>query len=112
MLMSQDRILTTHTGSLPRPPALTELYVRRSRGEAIDPARWTPSARPHCTTWSASRSPPASMSATTASSSARRSSSTCRHRMSGFGGGWTRKADGRRHALSGLPRLEGGVTTP
>jgi 5-methyltetrahydropteroyltriglutamate--homocysteine methyltransferase len=32
------RILTTHAGSLPRPKALTALYVRRSRGEAIDAA--------------------------------------------------------------------------
>jgi 5-methyltetrahydropteroyltriglutamate--homocysteine methyltransferase len=38
MLRSEDRILTTHTGSLPRPPELISLYVRRSRGEAIDPA--------------------------------------------------------------------------
>ncbi|HEX3952319.1 MAG TPA: cobalamin-independent methionine synthase II family protein [Stellaceae bacterium] len=38
MQLSQDRILTTHTGSLPRPPELTRLYVRRTRGEAIDPA--------------------------------------------------------------------------
>jgi 5-methyltetrahydropteroyltriglutamate--homocysteine methyltransferase len=38
MQWSQDRILTTHTGSLPRPPELTRLYVRRTRGEAIDPA--------------------------------------------------------------------------
>jgi 5-methyltetrahydropteroyltriglutamate--homocysteine methyltransferase len=38
MLRSKDRILTTHTGSLPRPPELTRLYVRRSRGEAVDPA--------------------------------------------------------------------------
>jgi 5-methyltetrahydropteroyltriglutamate--homocysteine methyltransferase len=38
MLTSQDRILTTHAGSLPRPPALLELYVRRSRGEPIDAA--------------------------------------------------------------------------
>ena len=38
MLHSEKRILTTHTGSLPRPPELTRLYVRRSRGEAIDPA--------------------------------------------------------------------------
>lgn len=30
------RILTTHTGSLPRPPALNLLYVRRQRGEVID----------------------------------------------------------------------------
>jgi 5-methyltetrahydropteroyltriglutamate--homocysteine methyltransferase len=38
MLRSKDRILTTHTGSLPRPPELIRLYVRRSRGEAVDPA--------------------------------------------------------------------------
>src|SRR5579872_2766092 len=38
MLHSHNRILTTHTGSLPRPPELTSLYVRRARGEAIDPA--------------------------------------------------------------------------
>ena len=37
MLTSQNRILTTHTGSLPRPAELTALYIRRSRGEAIDP---------------------------------------------------------------------------
>ncbi|HLB98755.1 MAG TPA: hypothetical protein VJK90_13880, partial [Acetobacteraceae bacterium] len=36
MLLSEGRILTTHTGSLPRPAALTALYVRRSRGEAVD----------------------------------------------------------------------------
>jgi 5-methyltetrahydropteroyltriglutamate--homocysteine methyltransferase len=38
MLRSENRILTTHTGSLPRPPELTRLYVRRARGEAVDPA--------------------------------------------------------------------------
>ena len=38
MQWSDDRILTTHTGSLPRPPELTRLYVRRARGEAVDPA--------------------------------------------------------------------------
>ena len=36
MQRSQDRILTTHTGSLPRPPALTKLYAMRSRGESVD----------------------------------------------------------------------------
>ena len=36
MRRSNDRILTTHTGSLPRPPALTRLYARRVRGEAVD----------------------------------------------------------------------------
>jgi 5-methyltetrahydropteroyltriglutamate--homocysteine methyltransferase len=38
MRHSNDRILTTHTGSLPRPPRLTSLYARRSRGETVDPA--------------------------------------------------------------------------
>ena len=36
MRVSDTRILTTHTGSLPRPPALVELYVRKARGEAVD----------------------------------------------------------------------------
>jgi 5-methyltetrahydropteroyltriglutamate--homocysteine methyltransferase len=38
MRRSTERILTTHTGSLPRPVELVRLYVRRSRGEAIDEA--------------------------------------------------------------------------
>jgi len=38
MQWSNERILTTHTGSLPRPPELTRLYVQRARGVAIDPA--------------------------------------------------------------------------
>jgi 5-methyltetrahydropteroyltriglutamate--homocysteine methyltransferase len=33
---STDRILTTHVGSIPRPPALRDLLVRQDRGEAID----------------------------------------------------------------------------
>ena len=36
MQRSDERILTTHTGSLPRPLDLTRLYARRSRGEAVD----------------------------------------------------------------------------
>ena len=36
MRRSEERILTTHTGSLPRPPDLTRLYVRRARGEPVD----------------------------------------------------------------------------
>jgi 5-methyltetrahydropteroyltriglutamate--homocysteine methyltransferase len=31
-----DRILTTHVGSLPRPPALRDLLVRQDRGEPVD----------------------------------------------------------------------------
>src|SRR6516162_7674663 len=36
MHRSSERILTTHTGSLPRPRELTQLYSRRARGEAVD----------------------------------------------------------------------------
>jgi len=35
MRRSTERILTTHTGSLPRPEALTAMFVRRARGEAV-----------------------------------------------------------------------------
>ncbi|CAH0313313.1 epoxyalkane--coenzyme M transferase [Roseomonas sp. CECT 9278] len=38
MQRSDTRILTTHTGSLPRPRALTRLYARRVRGEPVDEA--------------------------------------------------------------------------
>ncbi|MBU3652590.1 MAG: cobalamin-independent methionine synthase II family protein [Limnohabitans sp.] len=36
MHKSDQRILTTHTGSLPRPTPLVELYARRARQEPID----------------------------------------------------------------------------
>jgi 5-methyltetrahydropteroyltriglutamate--homocysteine methyltransferase len=38
MQRSTSRILTTHTGSLPRPRELTQLYALRSRGDAVDAA--------------------------------------------------------------------------
>ena len=36
MRLSETRILTTHVGSLPRPPELTRLYAQRARGEMVD----------------------------------------------------------------------------
>jgi 5-methyltetrahydropteroyltriglutamate--homocysteine methyltransferase len=38
MQWSRERILTTHTGSLPRPPELVRLYVERARGNPVDAA--------------------------------------------------------------------------
>jgi 5-methyltetrahydropteroyltriglutamate--homocysteine methyltransferase len=38
MRRSDERILTTHTGSLPRPAELTRLHIRRGRGESVEPA--------------------------------------------------------------------------
>ena len=36
MKTSQDRILTTHVGSLPRPPELKEVLVRKDQGQPYD----------------------------------------------------------------------------
>src|SRR5260370_29080356 len=38
MQQSTERILTTHTGSLPRPPSLQELLYARDQGERVDQA--------------------------------------------------------------------------
>jgi len=38
MKRSEQRILTTHVGSLPRPPALRDLLVQQDRGETVDTA--------------------------------------------------------------------------
>ena len=38
MKRSEHRFLTTHVGSLPRPPALRDLLVQQDRGEAVDAA--------------------------------------------------------------------------
>src|ERR1700683_1523120 len=39
MIISRDRILATHVGSLPRNDALSRLLVRREEGEVIDNAQ-------------------------------------------------------------------------
>jgi 5-methyltetrahydropteroyltriglutamate--homocysteine methyltransferase len=38
MLYSTDRILTTHAGSLPRPPGLREMVLAKANGTPYDPA--------------------------------------------------------------------------
>jgi 5-methyltetrahydropteroyltriglutamate--homocysteine methyltransferase len=45
MAHEADRILTTHTGSLPRPRALTRLHAKRARGEAVDAAELAAASR-------------------------------------------------------------------
>ncbi len=40
MKRSADRILTTHVGSLPRPPDLLAMNDARANGRAFDPAAW------------------------------------------------------------------------
>src|SRR5436309_2743315 len=36
MMLSRDRILTTHVGSLPRNDELSDLLIRREEGEPVD----------------------------------------------------------------------------
>ena len=38
MRHSRERILTTHTGSLPRPAALVQMYAQRANGQPVDEA--------------------------------------------------------------------------
>ena len=45
MKRSLDRILTTHTGSLPRPPDLRAMLQAREKGERIDEAAFTERVR-------------------------------------------------------------------
>ena len=77
MKHSTDRILTTHVGSLPRPPELIAMVRAKLRGEAVDDAGRT---RRGCAMPSAAscanRSSSASTSLTTASSASRASSPT------------------------------------
>ncbi|HJR68550.1 MAG TPA: epoxyalkane--coenzyme M transferase, partial [Gammaproteobacteria bacterium] len=40
MKLSQDRILTTHVGSLPRSAAVVDLLYKRENGEAVDAAAY------------------------------------------------------------------------
>jgi len=40
MQRNTDRIVTTHVGSLPRPPEVLALLKRRDRDEAVDPAEF------------------------------------------------------------------------
>jgi 5-methyltetrahydropteroyltriglutamate--homocysteine methyltransferase len=39
MIVSQDRILTTHVGSLPRSETLSEMLIQREEGAPVDPRR-------------------------------------------------------------------------
>ena len=44
MQQSTDKILTTHTGSLPRPNALLDLLKAKDDGQAIDAAKFETTA--------------------------------------------------------------------
>jgi len=91
MQHSEHRILTTHTGSLPRPPALTELYARRAAGEAVDAAEIDALGRA-ATRDVVQRQIAAGIDVGNNGEQMREAFFLyVRHRMSGFGGRWDRK---------------------
>jgi 5-methyltetrahydropteroyltriglutamate--homocysteine methyltransferase len=90
MLASENRILTTHTGSLPRPAALTELYASRVEGKAIDEEALDAAGR--AATRHVVRQQIAAGIDVGNNGEQQREAFFLyvRRRMSGFGGGWSR----------------------
>jgi 5-methyltetrahydropteroyltriglutamate--homocysteine methyltransferase len=101
MRRSEDRILTTHTGSLPRPPELTRLYVRRARGESVDPAELDRLGR-EALRGIVRKQAAAGVDLGNNGEQQREGFFLhIRHRMSGFGGSWQRRtrADALRYPM-------------
>lgn len=91
MLRSESRILTTHTGSLPRPAALTALYTDRIAGETIDESALE-SAGEAATRHVVRAQLDAGIDVGNNGEQQREAFFLyVRRRMSGFGGSWTRR---------------------
>src|SRR5215472_7369303 len=101
MRRSKERILTTHTGSLPRPPELTRLYVRRARGESVDAGEIETRGRA-ALRWIVKKQAEAGVDIGNNGEQQREGFFLhIRHRMSGFGGSWQRRtrADALRYPV-------------
>ena len=108
MRWSDERILTTHTGSLPRPPELTRLYVRRARGEAVDAERSRGSARRPSAQIVAKQIEAGVDIGNNGEQQREAFFLYVRHRMTGFGGSWKRwpRGDVERYPI--LKAADGG----
>jgi 5-methyltetrahydropteroyltriglutamate--homocysteine methyltransferase len=101
MRRSEDRILTTHTGSLPRPPELTRLHIRRTRGESVDPAELDRLGK-EALRWVVAKQAESGVDIGNNGEQQREGFFLhIRHRMSGFGGSWQRRtrADALRYPV-------------
>ena len=91
MKRSENRILTTHTGSLPRPEGLVEMLGAVSRGEVVDETALATAAR-EATAGVVRSQAEAGVDIINGGEQPRISFSTyVTQRMSGFGGRWTRR---------------------
>ncbi len=94
MQRSAERILTTHTGSLPRPAALTRLYARRAAGEAVDEAALAEAGR-RALNWVLPKQVECGIDIGNNGEQQREGFFLyLRHRLSGFGGSWQRAPRG------------------
>jgi 5-methyltetrahydropteroyltriglutamate--homocysteine methyltransferase len=101
MRRSEDRILTTHTGSLPRPAELTRLFVRRARGESVDPAELDRLGKDALRGIVRKQIEAGVDLANNGEQQREGFFLHIRHRMSGFGGSWQRfpRADALRYPI-------------
>ena len=99
MRRSEDRILATHTGSLPRPPELTHLYVRRAKGESVDAAEIDRLGQEALRSVLRKQAEAGVDIANNGEQQREGFFLHIRHRMSGFGGSWQRRtrADALRY---------------
>jgi 5-methyltetrahydropteroyltriglutamate--homocysteine methyltransferase len=94
MRRSEERILTTHAGSLPRPPELVRLYVRRAQGEVVDPAELAAAGK-QALRWVVPKQIAAGIDVGNNGEQQREGFFLyVQHRMSGFGGSWQRRPRG------------------
>jgi 5-methyltetrahydropteroyltriglutamate--homocysteine methyltransferase len=101
MRRSDERILTTHTGSLPRPSDLTRLLIRRARGESVDTAELERLGK-EALRWVVAKQAEAGVDIGNNGEQQREGFFLhIRHRMSGFGGSWQRRtrADALRYPV-------------
>jgi 5-methyltetrahydropteroyltriglutamate--homocysteine methyltransferase len=101
MRRSEQRILTTHTGSLPRPAELIALYVRRQRGESIDAAELDRQGQAALREIVRRQAEAGVDIANNGEQQREGFFLHIRHRMSGFGGSWQRRtrADALRYPI-------------
>ena len=104
MKRSETRILTTHTGSLPRPEGLVAMLGSLSQGEAADEEALYTASR-EATTGVVTAQMDAGVDVINNGEQSRVSFSTyVTQRMSGFGGSWTRRGHRDQNEFPGLAR--------